>query len=56
MLLSVSSVPSMPLFFLTFSDLGHYNLFDKGILHRDISAGNILRFSEPIRRPALDRY
>jgi hypothetical protein len=36
-------------------DLGHYNLFDKarGILHRDISSGNVLRYSEPIWRPAL---
>jgi hypothetical protein len=53
MLLLASSVPSAPHFLLTFADLGHYNLFDKGILHRDISSGNVLRYSEPIRRPAL---
>ncbi|KAF8491035.1 hypothetical protein F5888DRAFT_1077830 [Russula emetica] len=35
--------------------IGHYNLFDKGILHRDISSGNILRNSVPVRRPALDK-
>jgi hypothetical protein len=55
MLLSASSVPSAPLFLLTFADLGHYNLFDKGILHRDISSGNVLRYSEPIQRPASDK-
>ncbi|KAF8498071.1 hypothetical protein F5888DRAFT_1571100, partial [Russula emetica] len=35
---------------------GHYNLFDKGILHRDISSGNVLRYSVPVRRPALDKF
>ncbi|KAF8486766.1 hypothetical protein F5888DRAFT_1822651, partial [Russula emetica] len=39
MLLSASNVLSTPRFLLTFADLGHYNLFDKGILHRDISSG-----------------
>jgi hypothetical protein len=53
--LLVSSVPSLPNFLLTFSNLGHYNLFDKGVLHRDVSSGNVLRFLEPIRRPALDK-
>ena len=55
MLLSASSVPSAPHILLMFADLGHYNLFEKGILHRDISSGNVLRYSEPIRRPALDK-
>ena len=52
-----SSVPSMPHFLLTFADLGHwhYNLFDKGILHRDISLGNVLHYLEPIWCPALDK-
>ncbi|KAF8487917.1 hypothetical protein F5888DRAFT_1409101 [Russula emetica] len=36
--------------------IGHYNLFDKGILHRDISSGNILRYSKPVWRPALDKF
>jgi len=27
-----------------FADLGHHNLFDKGILHWDISLGNVVRF------------
>ncbi|KAH9159621.1 hypothetical protein EDB89DRAFT_1864685, partial [Lactarius sanguifluus] len=30
--------------------IGHYNLFLGGILHRDISCGNILRLREPINR------
>ena len=51
--LSASSVISAPHFRLTFSGLGHYNLFSKGILHRDISSGNVLRYAEPIERPAL---
>ena len=55
MLLSASSVPSVPHFLLMVSDLGHYNLFDKGILHRDISAGNVMRYPEPIERPPLDK-
>ena len=50
-----SSILSASHFLLTFSDLGHYNLFIKGILHRDISVGNILRYSEPVQRPALDK-
>ncbi|KAF8491070.1 hypothetical protein F5888DRAFT_1620354 [Russula emetica] len=54
--LSASNVLSTPCFLLTFADLGHYNLFDKGILHRDISSGNILRNSVPVRRPALDKF
>ncbi|KAF8486617.1 hypothetical protein F5888DRAFT_1761519, partial [Russula emetica] len=36
--------------------IGHYNLFDKGVLHRDISSGNVLRYSVPVRRPALDKF
>jgi hypothetical protein len=55
MLLSASRVPSAPYFLLTFADLGHHNLFDKGVLHRDISSGNVIRYSEPIWRPALDK-
>ena len=39
-----------------FSNLGHYNLFDKGVLHRDISSGNIIRYLAPIERPTLDKY
>ncbi|KAH9044431.1 hypothetical protein EDB85DRAFT_1854026 [Lactarius pseudohatsudake] len=37
--------------------IGHYNLFLGGILHRDISCGNILRLREPINRlvPILGR-
>jgi hypothetical protein len=53
--LSARSVPSVPQFLLTFNYLGHYNLFAKGILHRDISSGNVMRYSEPIERPALDK-
>ncbi|KAH9003957.1 hypothetical protein EDB86DRAFT_2778008, partial [Lactarius hatsudake] len=30
--------------------IGHYNLFLGGILHRDISCGNILRLREPINQ------
>ncbi len=52
---SVFSISHILLTSLTFVNLGHYNLFDKGILHRDISAANILHYSEPIRRPALDK-
>jgi hypothetical protein len=40
-------------FLLTITDLGHCNLFINGILHRDVSVGNILRYSEPISRPPL---
>jgi hypothetical protein len=40
--------------FLTFSDLGHCNLFIKGILHRDVNDGNILRYLKPVQCPALD--
>ncbi|KAH8997298.1 hypothetical protein EDB92DRAFT_1409468 [Lactarius akahatsu] len=32
------------------SMIGHYNLFLGGVLHRDISSGNILRLREPINR------
>ncbi|KAH8989962.1 hypothetical protein EDB92DRAFT_809137 [Lactarius akahatsu] len=31
--------------------IGHYNLYLGGVLHRDISNGNILRLREPIERP-----
>ncbi|KAH8989963.1 hypothetical protein EDB92DRAFT_2115134 [Lactarius akahatsu] len=31
--------------------IGHYNLYLGGVLHRDISNGNILRLWEPIERP-----
>jgi hypothetical protein len=41
--------------FLMFVNLGHYNLFNGGILHRDISSGNVLRYSEPVIRPALKK-
>lgn len=37
-------------FALTLFPLGHYNLFRGGILHRDVSYGNILRLQEPIMR------
>ncbi|KAH9010943.1 hypothetical protein EDB83DRAFT_2234227 [Lactarius deliciosus] len=30
---------------------GHYNLYLGGVLHRDVSNGNILRLREPIERP-----
>ena len=56
LLLSASSVPSAPHLLLMFADLGHINLFYKGILHWDISSRNILCYSEPIKRPALDQY
>jgi hypothetical protein len=29
---------------------GHYNLFLGGVLHRDVSHGNILRLGVPIER------
>jgi hypothetical protein len=32
------------------SIIGHYNLFRGGILHRDVSCGNILRLRNPIER------
>ncbi|KAH9046280.1 hypothetical protein EDB84DRAFT_1435570 [Lactarius hengduanensis] len=32
------------------SMIGHYNLFLGGVLHRDVSSGNILRLREPINR------
>ncbi|KAH8982017.1 hypothetical protein EDB92DRAFT_1952689 [Lactarius akahatsu] len=31
--------------------IGHYNLYLGGVLHRDVSNGNILRLREPIERP-----
>ena len=46
---------SVPRLLLT-SNLGHYNLFDRGVLHRDISSGNIMRHSVPIERPTLNKY
>ena len=56
MVLSASSVLSEPhlLLRLAFADLGHYNLFKGGVLHRDISSGNIIRYPKPVERPALD--
>ncbi|KAH9026483.1 hypothetical protein EDB85DRAFT_1850347, partial [Lactarius pseudohatsudake] len=30
---------------------GHYNLYLGGVLHRDVSNGNILRLREPMERP-----
>jgi hypothetical protein len=36
-------------------DLGHCNLFLGGVLHRDISSGNVLRYVELVKRPALAR-
>jgi hypothetical protein len=47
--------PFRALFPLMFAGLGHYNLFDKGVLHRDVSSGNVIRYLEPIKRPALDK-
>jgi len=38
----------------TFTLVGHCGLFLGGILHRDISSGNILRNVQPINRPALE--
>ena len=38
-----------------FAILGHYNLFNKGVLHRDVSLGNVLRYSDPVWHPALDK-
>ncbi|KAH8992032.1 hypothetical protein EDB92DRAFT_1816151 [Lactarius akahatsu] len=32
------------------SMIGHYNLYLGGVLHRDVSSGNILRLREPINR------
>lgn len=40
---------------LTNNNLGHCNLFINGILHRDISVGNILRYSELVLCPPLKR-
>ena len=54
--LLASGIPSAPHPLLTLADLGHYNLFEKGVLHRDISSGNVLRYSVPIERPALQEY
>ncbi|KAH9009970.1 hypothetical protein EDB85DRAFT_2298298 [Lactarius pseudohatsudake] len=31
--------------------IGHYNLYLGGVLHRDVSNGNILRLREPMERP-----
>jgi len=53
--LSASSVPCARHVLLTFANLGHYNLFDKGVLHRDVSPGNVLRYSVPVQRPALNK-
>jgi hypothetical protein len=36
-------------------DLGHCNLFFGGVLHRDISSGNVLRHVEPVERLAVGR-
>ncbi|KAH9996880.1 hypothetical protein BJV77DRAFT_941948, partial [Russula vinacea] len=36
--------------------LGHYTLFSRGILHRDVSVGNILRYSQAVQRPALEIF
>jgi hypothetical protein len=41
---------------LLIMDLGHCDLFFGGVLHRDISSGNVLRHAEPVKRPALERY
>jgi hypothetical protein len=54
MLSSASSVPCAPCVLLMFVNLGHYNLFDKGVLHRNVSPGNVLRYSVPVQRPALN--
>ncbi|KAH9049345.1 hypothetical protein EDB84DRAFT_1556202 [Lactarius hengduanensis] len=37
------------------SMIGHYNLFLGGVLHRDISSGNILRLREPTDALATPR-
>ncbi|KAH9036428.1 hypothetical protein EDB84DRAFT_1398059 [Lactarius hengduanensis] len=47
----MSRIPCPLLFGLTLLPiLGHYNLFLGGVLHRDVSSGNILRLREPIPR------
>jgi hypothetical protein len=40
---------------LLIMNLGHCNLFFGGVLHCDISGGNVLRHAEPFKRPALKR-
>lgn len=55
-LLGLFSLPIMYSLSLVFADLGHHSLFDKGVLHRDISSWNVLRYSVPIECPALDKY
>jgi hypothetical protein len=50
----VSMFPSASHFILMLFDLGHCNLFIKGVLHQDVSGGNILHYSQPVHRPALD--
>jgi len=37
----------------TSTDIGHCGLFFGGVLHRDISSGNIIRGLQPVNRPAL---
>ena len=37
-------------------DLGHCNLFHSGVLHHDISHGNVLRYTEPVEHPALEMW
>lgn len=44
----------LTLYFNYLADLGHYTLFSRGILHRDVSVGNILRYSQAVQRPALE--
>jgi hypothetical protein len=48
--LLVSGFSSLHFLGLTLLPLGHYNLFIGGVLHRDVSCGNILRLQEPIKR------
>jgi hypothetical protein len=35
-------------------DLGRCNLFLGGVLDQDISSGKVLRYAEPVKRPALE--
>ena len=57
MVLLVSSVLLCLTFYSQFwsNYSGHYRLFEKGILHRNINPDNILRCSEPVQCPAVDK-
>jgi len=40
----------------TSTHLGHCGIFFGGVLHRDISSGNIIRNPQPVNRPALQMF